>query len=262
MDAVALLMGSLFVVGITYARIDLAPGNWPWGLADEAQAVGEFWLKALELTRPIPELAYLLTAVAFAALVWSIVVAARRHDTTSLTILVTGAASLATLVVLRSTLISVWPFPRSLILFVPLLSFPIFFVLSAPRDRLRPVGTIIGIAMVASLVFWTATQWNATYFPVWHDNAGVPNAVTTIQEEIRDDGRALRLAHPWPLDAPLLYLFERRGLDGWELVAADDATADYRILRAGEIASDAGPIIYTDLATDVRVQRLGGANGR
>lgn len=263
LDGAALIVGSFPVVGVTYARIDMEPGNWMWGYAEGAEAIRAFWLGTLELARSTgSKPAYLLTAVAIAALVLSVFLAVRKHDSASLTILLAGVASFATLVALRSTIVNLWPFARILILFVPLLAFPFFHVLSAIPDRLRAVSVGIGIIMVSYLGFWTATHWSGTYYPDWHDNAGVPKAVEAIQEDLRDDDGVLRIAHPWQLDVPILYILERRDLDGWQLVPGDDPTADYRIVRAGEITSDAGLIIYKDPVADIRVLRLEAAHPR
>lgn len=257
LDGAALLVGSFPVVGVTYARIDIEPGTWPWGYPAGSEALRAFWSGTLELARStVSKPAYLLTAVAIAALSLSISVAVRKRDSTSLTILLAGVASFATLVALRSTIINQWPFARTLILFVPLLAFPFFYVLSAIPDHLRAVSVGIGIIMVSYLGFWTATHWSGTYYPDWRDNAGVPKAVEAIQEDLPDDDGVLRVAHPWQLDVPILYILERRDLDGWQLVPGDDPTADYRIVRAGEIVSDVGLIIYTDPVADIRVLRL------
>jgi uncharacterized membrane protein len=256
LDATAGLIGVAPIVAITYARIDLTPSDWPWGIPDAASALREFLTKSLEFDGPIPLVGYLLAAAAIAALGLSLILAMRRRDAASMTILLTAVASIATLLVFRATLINVWPFPRILLLLVPLLEFPLFFVFSTPRTSTQPIGMVLGTAIAAALVWWTAIQWSDTYFPVWRDNAGVPDAVAAIRNDLPAGKEGPQLAYPWQLGPPLEYLIQRRGLEDWQLVAADDPTADYRILGSWEVAGDEGLIIFSDVATGIRVQQL------
>ncbi len=257
-DTAALLIGAGAVIGITYARIRMKPGSWPWGYETAHACNDALWQRALALPANTPT--YLPTTILISILVISvltfIVAAWRRQPYAILYIALLPVCAIAVLATLEATIVSKWPFARSLLLFAPLALLPLGFATSANRRWWRRIAQTLIFAATALLVAHTLLNFDPIHYPEWRDNAGVPTAVAVIEADLpKGSDVELQIAHPWPLDVCLEYAFLRQGHSNWKLVPADDPHAPYRILRTGEKRRADREVIYKDKTHGIRVTR-------
>jgi len=257
-DAAALLLGAGSVLGITYARIRMKPGAWPWGYENAEACNHAFWQRALAL--PSGMSTFVPTAILAALLGLSllIVVSAifRRQSYAWLFVALLPINAIVVLATLEEIVVSKWPFARSLLLFAPLAFLPLGIDIAAKhRVWRRFTQATLGIA-TTGLIAHSLTQFDPVHYPEWRDNAGVPAAVAAIEANLADRADVdLRIAHPWPLDVCLEYAFLRAGHQNWQLVSSDDSDAPYRILRTGEKRRADREVIYEDKTHGIRVTR-------
>jgi len=257
-DAAALLLGAGTVIGITYARIRMEPGAWPWGYETAEACNHAFWQRALAL--PTGTSSYVPTAIIASLLGLSLLIAVsaaiRRQSYAKLFLPLLPINAIVVLATLEATVVSKWPFARSLLLFAPLALLPLGIESTAKHSiwrRLTRVG--LGIATTA-LIAHSLAQFDPIHYPEWRDNASVPAAVAAIEADLAGHANFdLRIAHPWPLDVCLEYAFIRAGHQNWQLVSSDDSDAPYRILRTGEKRRADRSVIYEDKTHGIRVTR-------
>jgi|GEM_PF-1827622 len=257
-DSVALLLGAGAVIGTTYARIRMKPGSWPWGYETAGACNDAFWQRALALPANVPD--YLPTTVLVSLLVISIftfiVTAWRRSSYAALFIALIPICAIAVLAGLEATIVSKWPFARSLLLFAPLALLPLGFAPGVHHRWMRRITQTIIFTATAALIAHTLLNFNPIHYPEWRDNAGVPATVAAIEADLSQGANIeLRVAHPWPLDVCLEYAFLRQGHSNWKLVPTDDPHAPYRILRTGEKRRADREVIHHDRTHGIRVTR-------
>ena len=283
-DAIAFMFGAVPPLALTYGRIRMKPGQWPWGYESATEALTAFWQRTLDLPPPsMPFAAYTLSTATIIAIALCLTKAFRNRDATTSALTLSTALAILILCILRATIVTRWPFPRTLLLLAPLVTFTIVQAMSQFASQCnskmcgRPVtpsrtqsipgqaenanwkqrtANLITYIAVSSLIAWSLYNWNATWFPVWRDNAGVPAAVTAVADDTRDSSSDIAIAHPWQLNVCIEYELKRRNLDHWKIVDANDKKADYRILRAGENARRSQEVFYKDKKFGIRVARM------
>lgn len=257
-DSLALLLGAGTIIGITYARIRMKPGQWPWGYDTVAQCNDAFWQRAVDLPAGnADDIAnWCLGITVAAALILTYISAKPRRSFATMLMAAVPLFGLLVLTTLEATVASKWPFPRTLLLFAPLFIAPVLTLVSTVQGRAARGVSALCYALIFVFAIRSIYHFDARHFPEWRDNAGVPAAIDAIEIALADHLQdEIKIAHPWPLDVCLEYELARRQHTTWRLVKSDDRDATYRILRAGEKRDPTRTIIHRDQQHGLRVAR-------
>lgn len=255
-DAARIALGVVPVILVTYGRVRMKPGEWPWGHADWQSCVRAFWEHTLAWPGSMSDAtAIVLTSVVIVSIIVAVAASVRKQQTITQFLLATFVLSIASLICARWLLGTVWPLPRTIHWAAPFCVLVILLATASVMRSQRAAGiatTMITLIVVA----WGVSRFDIHRYAGWEDNAAIPAAIAAIDRDATEHSlEAPSIAAPWQFDVCIEYAIKRLHRENWILVTNNTA-ADYAVLTKNETLADDAVILFDDEPTGLRSARL------
>lgn len=237
-----------------YWWVQVRPSKWPWGYDSFGELIQQFWKNMLNLPTDLGQTNSMWLAAGVGILGIAGLALARRHrDWTAGLLLLTWLLSIVGLVIARTTIRSLWPFPRTLLFLVPLTMLALLYAPFSWLGRWPRVRLLVSVVSVGVMMVWTIVSFDSRVHPVWRSNAGVPWALAEIDRTRRiEEPIVIRI--PWGIDICVEYELLRRPRPNIHITTEGDF--DYRIMfDPGNIPNDRRHLTTTDSSSGLIVLR-------